>query len=134
MLSIRTYIQSHYFPILLRKVLKKMAKSLFDLSTYAQNVKSRSKSSRTFHAEYIDCVEKLGSLKAELDLIIIRFKLDCKRRKGIEGVFKYIRRDDHSEFDKKSFTEKSRKAKNPKWFYSSAPKPSFSVEKAIGYL
>ena len=116
------------------KALKKKAKSLFDLSTYAQNVKSRTKSSRTFHAEYIDYVEKLGSLKAELDMIIIRFKLDCKRRKGIEGVFKYIRRDDHSEFDKKSFTEKSRKAKNPKWFYSSAPKPSFSVEKAIGYL
>ena len=73
-------------------------------------------------------------MKAELDMIIIQFKLDCKRRKGIEGVFKYIRRDDHSEFDKKNFAENSRKAKNPKWFYSSKANPSFSVEKAIGYL
>lgn len=116
------------------KALKTKAKALFDLSSYNQKAKSRTKPSRDFHTEYIDCVEKLGALKAELDMIIIRFKLDCKRRKGIEGVFKYIRRDDHSEFDKKSFAEKSRKAKDPRWFYSSKANPSFSVEKAIGYL
>ena len=116
------------------KALKLRAKSLFDVGTYNPNVKSRSKQSNTYHAEYIDCVEKLGTLKAERDMIIIQFKLDCKRRKGIEGVFKYIRSDDNSEFDKKSFNEQSRKAKNSKWFYSNDPSPSFSVEKAIGYL
>ena len=117
------------------KALKKLSTSVFDLSSYAQNAKSRSKQSRTYHAEYIDYVEKLGTLKAELDMIIIQFKLACKRKKGIEGVFKYIRRDNHSEFDKNSFVAaKSRKAKNSKWFYSSDPSPSFGVEKAIGYL
>jgi hypothetical protein len=116
------------------KALKKISTSFFDLSTYTQNAKSRSTQSRTYHSEYIDCVEKLGTLKAELDMIIIQFKLACKRRKGIEGVYKYIRRDNHSEFDKKSFAENSRKAKNNKWFYSSDPSPSFGVEKAIGYL
>ena len=115
------------------KALKNAAKTLFDLTNYSSTHKSRTNSSRTFHTEYIECLEKLGTLKAELDMIIIQFKLDCKRRKGIKGVFKYVRRDNHSEFDKKGFAANSAKAKNPKWFYSNKASPSFSVEKAIGY-
>ena len=115
------------------KALKNAAKTLFDLTNYSPTHKSRTNSSRTFHTEYIECLEKLGTLKAELDMIIIQFKLDCKRRKGIKGVFKYVRIDNHSEFDKKGFAANSAKAKNPKWFYSNKASPSFSVEKAIGY-
>lgn len=116
------------------KDLKKKTKTLFNLSTYNQKTKSRTKHSRDYHAEYISCLEKLGELKAELDMIIIQFKLDCKRRKGIEGVFKYIRTDNNTEFDKKEF-EKNRpiKAKDPRWFFSASANPSFSVEKAVGY-
>ena len=115
------------------KALKKTAKTLFDLTNYVPTYKSRTNSSRSFHNEYIECLEKLGTLKAERDMIIIKFKLDCKRRKGIKDVFKYVRRNDHSEFDKKGFAAKSTKAKDPKWFYSNDASPSFNVEKAIGY-
>ena len=69
-------------------------------------IQNKTKSRFSFHAEYISCLEKLGELKAELDMIIIQFKLDCKRRKGIKDVFKYIRTDNNTEFDKKSFSRK----------------------------
>ena len=115
------------------KSLKSKAKLLFDLPTYNNKVKSRTKSSKTYHAEYIDCTEKLGALKAELDMIIIKFKIDCKRRKGIEGVFNYLRRNDHSGFDKDSFTANSRKARDSRWFYSSPPLPKFGIVDGIGY-
>ena len=116
------------------KELKKKTKPLFNLSTHNQKTKSRTKPSRDYHAEYISCLEKLGELKAELDMIIIQFKLDCKRRKGIKDVFKYIRTDNNTEFDKKSFEgNRPKKAKDPRWFFSSPANPSFSVEKAVGY-
>jgi hypothetical protein len=115
------------------KALKNSASSLFDLSTYNAKTKSRSKSSRTYHAEYIDFTGELGLLKANRDMIIIEFKLDCKRRHEIIDVFKYLRTDNGTKFDKDGFNTNKRKAHDPRWFYSNDPTPSFGVSKGIGY-
>ena len=116
------------------KKLKASNSSSFDLTTYAARHKSRSKGSKQYHQTVIDCAEKIGQLKVELDLIIIQFKLDCKRRKGIDNVFKYIRSNSKIEFDKVAFAAaRPRKAQNPIWFHSSNPSPKFKVENAIGY-
>lgn len=108
--------------------------SLFDPTTYAARHKSRSKGSKQYHQTVIDCVEKIGQLKVELDLIIIEFKLDCKRRKGIDKVFKYIRSNSKVVFDKTAFAvAKPQKAYKATWYHSSSPSPKFKVENAISY-
>jgi len=108
--------------------------AIFDINTYSQKIKPRTKISRQYHQTVIDCEEELGLLKVDLDLIMIRFKLDCKRRKGIEGVFKYTRGFTKNEFDKKAFAKgKPKKAYDPRWYYSAEPVPKFKVANAIGY-
>ena len=108
-------------------------KPVFDINTHSNMSKKRAKSSREYHQKVIDYNQQLGMLKVEMDLIIIQFKLDCKRRRGIEGVFKYVRGEKEA-FDKKSFEEnKPRKAYDSRWYYSSDPVPKFRVHKAIGY-
>ena len=129
-----TKLQNHSKLDAEHKALRTSAGALFDLTTYNSKTKSRSKSSRDYHEKYIDCIGKLGFLKADLDMIIIQFKIECKRREGIDGVFKYIRTDNGTKFDKDSFLKnKNRKAHDSRWFFSKDPSPSFSVENAISY-
>ena len=132
-IGVGTKLQNHSKLDAKHKALKSSASSLFDLSTYNAKIKSRSKSSRDYHAEYIDCIGELGLLKADRDMIFIQFKIDCKRRHGIEGVFNYLRTDNGTKFDKDGFNTNKRKAHDSRWFYSNDPKPSFGVSNAIGY-